>query len=56
MSDAEFNAYMRDVFRTIAPGDAMILGVSDNVMPRAKIERVERITQMVQEFGQYPIS
>ena len=56
MSDAEFEAYMRDVFRTIAPGDAMILGVSDNVMPRAKIERIERITQMVQEFGQYPIS
>jgi hypothetical protein len=46
---------MQDVFRVVAPGDALILGVSDNVMPRAKIERVERITEMVQEFGQYPI-
>jgi len=55
MGDAEFEAYMRDLFRVVAPGDALILGVSDNVMPRAKIERVERITQMVQEFGRYPI-
>ena len=55
MSDAEFDVYMRDLFHTIAPGDAFILGVSDNVMPRAKIERVERITQMVQELGQYPM-
>lgn len=55
MADETFEAYMRDVFRTIAPGDAFILGVADNVMPRSKIERVERITQMVNEYGQYPI-
>lgn len=56
MDDAEFEATMRDIFRTVAPGDAFILGVSDNVMPRAKIERIERITQMVREFGSLPIS
>ena len=55
MGDAEFEATMREVFRVIAPGDALILGVSDNVMPRAKIERIERITQMVAEWGRYPI-
>jgi uroporphyrinogen-III decarboxylase len=55
MADETFEAYMQDVFRTIAPGDAFILGVADNVMPRSKIERVERITQMVNEYGQYPI-
>lgn len=55
MGEAEFEAYMQDLFRVIAPGDAIILGVADNVMPRAKIERIERITQMVQELGQYPI-
>jgi archaellum biogenesis ATPase FlaH len=55
MGDAEFEAYMRDLFRVVAPGDALILGVSDNVMPRAQIERIERITQLVQEYGRYPL-
>jgi uroporphyrinogen-III decarboxylase len=56
MTDAAFETYMQDVFRTIAPGDAFILGVADNVMPRSKIERVERITQLVDELGRYPVS
>jgi hypothetical protein len=54
-SDAHFERYMDELFRTIAPGDAFILGVSDNVMPGAKIERLRRITQMVEERGVYPI-
>jgi hypothetical protein len=47
-SDAEFEAYMRDLFRVIGDGDAFILGVADNVMPGADIERVRRITAMAQ--------
>jgi hypothetical protein len=54
-TDQEFEDYMLDVFRTIAPGDAIILGVADNVMPRSMIERVERISEMVEQFGQYPV-
>ncbi|MDP6052463.1 MAG: uroporphyrinogen decarboxylase family protein [Candidatus Latescibacteria bacterium] len=54
-SDAEFEAYMEEIFRTIAPGDAFILGVADNVMPGAKLERVQRITEMVAQYGRYPI-
>jgi len=46
---------MIDLFKTIAPGDAFILGVADNVMPEAKIERVKRVTEMVDEYGWYPI-
>lgn len=53
--EAYFEAYMRTLFATIAPGDAFILGVADNVMPEAKIERVARVTEMVEEFGQYPV-
>ena len=45
---------MIDVFKTIAPGDAFILGVADNVMPEAKIERIRRVTEMVEEYG-YPV-
>jgi len=54
-SDREFEAYMRQVFRTMAPGDAFILGVADNVMPGAQLERLERISEMVAEWGNYPI-
>ena len=54
-TDAEFEAYMEDIFRTIAPGDAFILGVADNVMPGAKLERVQRITEMVAQYGRYPV-
>ncbi|MBN1458534.1 MAG: hypothetical protein JXA57_03295, partial [Armatimonadetes bacterium] len=53
--DDYFDTYMRDVFRTIAPGDAFILGVADNVMPEAKIERVERVSEMLESWGDYPI-
>jgi uroporphyrinogen-III decarboxylase len=54
-SDAEFEAYMMDVFRTIAPGDAFILGVADNVTGPSKLERVIRIGEMVAAYGTYPI-
>jgi len=53
--EAEFEAYLRGVFRTIAPGDAFILGVADNVMPTSIIERVERIADLVEQDGTYPI-
>ncbi|MHB9089928.1 MAG: uroporphyrinogen decarboxylase family protein [Chloroflexota bacterium] len=55
MKDEEFEEYMLGVFRAVAPGDAFILGVGDNVMPMSKIERVIRIGQMVEDLGHYPI-
>ena len=54
-SEETFEEYMRQLFRTIAPGDAFILGVSDNIMPGAQLERLERIAEMVAEWGSYPI-
>jgi hypothetical protein len=54
-TEAAFESYMRALFRTIAPGDAFILGVADNVMPAARLERLERVTEMVAEWGAYPI-
>ena len=53
--EAEFEAYMKDLFRTIAPGDAFILGVADNVMPRAKLDRILRISEMAATWGRYPV-
>jgi hypothetical protein len=56
VSDAIFEKYMEEVFRAIAPGDAFFLGVSDNVMPSSLLSRIRRITEMVEEFGTYPIA
>ncbi|MBI3980021.1 MAG: hypothetical protein HY331_17755 [Chloroflexi bacterium] len=53
--EEEFEEYMLNLFRTIAPGDAFILGVADNTMPDALIERIERISDLVEEHGNYPI-
>ncbi len=53
--EEEFEEYMRGVFRAIAPGDAFILGVADNVMPTSLIERVERISELVETHGAYPV-
>lgn len=55
VTDEEFEDYMLDLFRTIAPGDAFVLGVADNVMPDSKLERVRRISEMVEAYGRYPI-
>jgi hypothetical protein len=55
VTDEAFESYMLDLFRTIAPGDAFVLGVADNVMPDSKLERVERISDMVEAYGRYPI-
>lgn len=53
--EVEFEAYMRTLIRVIAPGDAFILGVADNVMPTSLIERVERISELVETHGTYPV-
>jgi uroporphyrinogen-III decarboxylase len=55
VTDEEFETFMDHLLRTIAPGDAFVLGVADNVMPEAKIERVERVSEMVREYGEYPM-
>jgi uroporphyrinogen-III decarboxylase len=55
-TDGQFDAYMDELFHTIAPGDAFILGVADNVMPGAKMDRVRRITEMVRHSGAVPVA
>ncbi len=55
-TDADFETYMRRLFRAVAPGDAFILGVADNVMPAARLDRLERVAEMVEEWGDYPVN
>lgn len=54
--EEEFEDYLDDLFKTIAPGDAFILGVADNATMTSKISRIRRITEMVEERGRYPIA
>jgi len=51
-SDEQFEQFMDDLFRTISPAHAFILGIADNAMPGARVERIRRITQMVEQRGQ----
>jgi hypothetical protein len=55
MPDAEFEKYLMETFREIAPGDRFILGVADTTPPEAKFERLPRITEMVKEWGKLPL-
>ena len=55
MSDQEFEDFMKNLFREIAPGDRFILGVSDTTPPNAKFERLLRITDMVEQWGAFPM-
>ena len=54
-TDEEFDVYMHDLFRIIAPGDAFILGVGDMPVPATKWERIERVGEMIKHYGRYPI-
>lgn len=50
-----FRDYVNQLWEAIAPGDAFILGVADNVMPDSLIERIRWVSEQVNEKGWYPI-
>lgn len=54
-TDAQFEQHMDDLFSTIAPGEAFILGIADNAMPGSDLQRIRRIAQLVQSRGKLPI-
>ncbi len=54
-SEEEFKSYCFDLLDTIAPGDAFILGVADNVMPDSIIERIAWVSELIEERGWYPL-
>ncbi len=53
--DDAFRRYILDVFKTIAPGKAFILGVADNVMAEARFDRIAYISEMVARHGDCPL-
>ncbi len=55
-TEEEFEAHMEETFRAIAPGKNFILGIGDNTMPQASLERVKRVGDLVREKGRLPIA
>ena len=51
MDDAAFEKYLDETFDGLGSGKRLILGVSDNVPVDANLDRIDRITERVREFG-----
>jgi hypothetical protein len=56
MPDEEFEQFMGGIFKEIVPGDRFILSVSDTTPPDARFERLQRITEMVNQWGKLPMT
>jgi hypothetical protein len=51
MSDEAFERHLDTVFAELGSGKQLILGVSDNMPVDANLDRIDRVTQRVREFG-----
>ncbi len=54
-SDEEFDAYVKNLFKEIAPGYNFIVGMGDNLAFDGKIERVGRLAELIDKYGRLPI-
>jgi len=55
-SDEEFDNYVINLFKEIAPGYNFIVGLGDNLPFDGKIERVRRIVELIDKYGSLPIN
>ena len=51
MDDAAFGTFLDGVFDELGTGERLILGVSDNVPPDAKLPRLDMIADRIRAFG-----
>jgi 5-methyltetrahydrofolate--homocysteine methyltransferase len=54
-SDADFEAYLDELFRAVAPGDRIVIGVADEVPPSAVFSRLQRIGERIEKEGRLPL-
>ncbi len=54
-SDKEFDDYIINMFKEIAPGDHFIVGMGDNLPFDGRIEQVSRIAELIDKYGSLPI-
>lgn len=54
-SDADFEAYMDELFRAVSPGQRYLVGIADQVPPNAIFSRLQRIGERVAKEGALPL-
>jgi uroporphyrinogen-III decarboxylase len=54
-SDEDFDAFVRNMFKEMAPGDRFIVGMGDNVPFDGDIDRVQRVVELIDKYGSLPI-
>jgi len=54
-SDEEFDAYIIDMFKEIAPGYNFIVGMGDNLPFDGRIERIGRVVELIDQYGRLPM-
>jgi methylmalonyl-CoA mutase cobalamin-binding domain/chain len=54
-TDAEFEGYLDHLFKAVAPGTRMILGIADTTPPQGVFDRLVRIGERVEKEGRLPL-
>lgn len=55
-SEADFEAFMDEFFRAVAPGTRMVAGIADQVPPNAVFSRLQRIGERIEREGRLPLA
>jgi methylmalonyl-CoA mutase cobalamin-binding domain/chain len=55
-SHADFEAFMDELFRAVAPGTRMVAGIADQVPPNAVFSRLQRIGERIEREGRLPLA
>jgi len=54
-SDEEFDTYVKNLFKDMAPGYRFIVGMGDNLPFDGYIDRVHRVVELIDKYGTLPI-
>jgi methylmalonyl-CoA mutase cobalamin-binding domain/chain len=54
-TDAEFEGYLDHLFKAVAPGTRMILGIADTTPPQGVFDRLVRIGERLEKEGRLPL-
>jgi methylmalonyl-CoA mutase cobalamin-binding domain/chain len=53
--EADFEAYLDEFFRAVAPGVRMVVGIADEVPPEAVFARLQRTGERIEREGRLPL-
>ena len=54
-SDEDFDAYVKNLFKEMAPGYRFVVGMGDNLPFDGDINRVRRVVELIDQYGNLPI-